>query len=68
MEVDDNHPLIKAMNDAQEKRNALLDRAIEVLETQLLRAPDSPSALVCTCRPVNNVHYKDCPLANSAGR
>jgi len=29
---------------------------------------DPPSALVCTCSPVNSVHYKDCPLANSAGK
>lgn len=29
---------------------------------------DPPSALVCTCRPVNDIHYKDCPLANSAGK
>jgi len=34
MEVDDNHPLVQAMNDAQEKRNALLDKAIEVLAAQ----------------------------------
>lgn len=44
MEVDGNHPLIQAMNDAQEKRNALLDHAIEVLATQLLRATDTPQA------------------------
>lgn len=43
-EINENHPLIQAMNDAQEKRNALLDKAIEILATQLLRAADAPSA------------------------
>lgn len=54
MEIDDNHPLIKAMNDAQEKRNALLDKAIEVLATQLLRATDPPSALVSAAGSENS--------------
>lgn len=34
-EIDNDHPLILAMNNAQEKRNALLDKAIEILTKEL---------------------------------
>lgn len=35
-EIDDDHILIRAMNDVQEKRNVLLDKAIEILSFELL--------------------------------
>jgi len=61
MEIDEDHPLIRAMNEAQEKRNALLDKAIEILATQPLCAVDfattaAPKVTSCQCGLCNGTH------------
>lgn len=52
-----------------EKFKALEAKVLSLRESHLtMRAPDPPSALICTCGSVGGrIHNNDCPLANTAG-
>lgn len=66
-DVSENNVLVKTMNELQEKRNALLDRAIALLATQQgVQADKCPVCLGNKQILVENA-WRDCFACNGAG-